>query len=115
MLKVWQAHCSVPIKSFQLELVTANFLAQSPWRLNDYFYFDWLCRDFFAYLCHRANSYVSVPGTGELVYLGDAWRSRAETAYHRAVKACEHEGENRVVDAGDEWQKIFGTDMPRSI
>lgn len=115
MLKVWQAYCSVPVKSFQLELVAADFLAQSPWRLNDFFYFDWLCRDFFAYLYCRANTYLSVPGTWELVHLGDAWRTRAEAAYHRAVKACDYERENRVVEAGDEWQKIFGTDIPRSI
>jgi hypothetical protein len=31
ILKSWQAYCSVPIKSFQLELVAAEFLAQSPW------------------------------------------------------------------------------------
>ena len=32
MLKAWQTYCSVPIKSFHLELVAAEFVAQSPWR-----------------------------------------------------------------------------------
>ncbi|MDS4055366.1 SMODS domain-containing nucleotidyltransferase [Accumulibacter sp.] len=113
MLKAWQACCSVPIKSFHLELLAAAFIAQSPWRLKDWFYFDWLTRDFLAFLYHRANSTILVPGTFQTIYLGDAWQSRALSAYNRANKACAHEYENRVAEAGDEWQKIFGTDIPR--
>lgn len=115
MLKAWQVWCSVPIKSFHLELVASEFIAQSPWRLNDWFYFDWITRDFFAYLYNRANGFVVVPGTFEGIALGDAWQSRAESAYHRAVKACAHEYNNHVADAGDEWQRIFGTYIPRVL
>ncbi len=113
MLKAWQARCSVPIKSFHLELLASEFIAQSVWRLQDWFYFDWIVRDFFAFLYHRANGFVFVPGTGEAMALGDDWQSRAESAYRRAAKACECEYQNRVTDAGDEWQKIFGIDIPR--
>lgn len=115
MLKVWQAVCSVPIKSFQLELVAADFLGKSPWRMKDFFWFDWIVRDFFAYLYHRANSLVLVPGTFESIYLGNEWQSRAETAYYRAEKACRYEENNMVEAAGEEWQKIFGTDIPRMV
>lgn len=114
MLKAWQEYCSVPIKSFQLELLAADFISRSPWRLYDYFWFDWICRDFLAYLYHRANRSVVVPGTLETIYLGNAWQSRAESAYWRAVKACEHEQHNRVEAAGEEWQKIFGSQIPRT-
>ena len=113
MLKTWQRACGVPIKSFHLELLAAEFLAQSPWRLNTFFYFDWIIRDFFAYLYGKANGWVFAPGTMEAMSLGADWQSRAESAYGRAVKACDHEKHNRVVEAGDEWQKIFGTDIPR--
>ncbi|MHB1098145.1 MAG: SMODS domain-containing nucleotidyltransferase [Burkholderiales bacterium] len=113
MLKAWQACCAVPIKSFQIELLSASFLAQSPWRHKDWFYFDWLTRDFFAFIYHRANTSIIVPGTFESIALDNAWQSRAATAYYRAVRACEYEYANRVAEAGDEWQKIFGTDVPR--
>jgi Second Messenger Oligonucleotide or Dinucleotide Synthetase domain len=114
MLKAWQAYCTVPIKSFQLELLAAQFISQCDWRLRDYFWFDWVSRDFFAYLYHRANTFVVVPGIHEQIFLGNAWQSRAASAYSRAVKACEHERYNRVEAAGDEWQKIFGTQIPRT-
>ena len=115
MLKAWQANCSVPIKSFQLELLAADFIAQSPWRFKDFFWFDWLLRDFFAYMYHRANSSVTVPGIWEVIPLGDAWQSRVETAYGRAVKACDYERDNHLLTAGDEWQKIFGQQVPRAV
>jgi hypothetical protein len=115
MLKAWQGYCSVPIKSFQLELVAADFLRQSAWRERSFFWFDWITRDFFAYLYHRANSFIAVPGNLETIDLGNEWQSRAETAYWRAVKACGYEERNQVVAAGGEWQGIFGPQIPRSV
>lgn len=112
MLKAWQSHCSVPIKSFQLELVAAEFLAQSPWRLEGYYYYDWILRDFFEFLYLKTNRYVYVPGTSEPIFLGEAWQSRVVTAYRRAYKACEHEKADAVTMAGEEWQKIFGQQIP---
>lgn len=115
MIKAWQDYCSVPIKSFQLELVAAEFLAQCPWRIYDYFWFDWISRDFFAYLYWKANTWITVPATDESIFLGDEWQSRAESAYSRAVKACDNERDNYVELAGEEWQKIFGQQIPRVI
>ncbi|MBS1842622.1 MAG: nucleotidyltransferase [Acidobacteria bacterium] len=115
MAKAWQDSCSVPIKSFQLELVAADFIQQSPWRLRDFFWFDWITRDFFAYLYHRANTFITVPGTLERIYLSNEWQSRAESAYWRAAKACDFEWDNMVVHAGDEWQKVFGQQIPRTV
>lgn len=115
MAKAWQEACSVPLKSFHLELVAAEFLQQSPWRFYDYFWFDWISRDFFLYLYGRANSFLIVPGTLEWIYLGSDWQTRAEYAYRRAYKACQLEWENRVTEAGEEWQKIFGSQIPRTV
>lgn len=115
MCKAWQKTCAVPIKSFHLELIAAEFLLQSPWRWYDFFWFDWIARDFFLYLSARANSWLTVPGTGEMMYLGNEWQSRAESAHKRALKACTFEWENRVEEAGEEWQKIFGFQIPRTV
>jgi Second Messenger Oligonucleotide or Dinucleotide Synthetase domain len=115
MIKAWQDHCSVHIKSFQLELIAAEFLAQSPWRLHDFLWFDWISRDFFLYLYWKANTYITVPGGTEVIYLGNDWQSRAESAYWRAVKACDYEKDNQIAEAGEEWQKIFGQQIPRTV
>ena len=115
MMKAWQYHCNVSIKSFFIELVAADFLQQCLWSRKSYFYYDWIMRDFFAYLYYRANKYVIVPGTYETICLGDAWLSRVETAYNRAVKACDYERKDWINLAGEEWQKIFGTQIPKSV
>ncbi len=113
MLKAWQAYCSVPIKSFQIELLAADFLSNSHWRNWDFFWFDWITRDFFAFLYYRANTFVIVPGTFEFIFLGNEWQSKTASAYWRAEKACKYEEHNQVAAAGEEWQKIFGTDIPK--
>ena len=113
MAKRWQDYCSVPIKSFWLELIAVDFLVQWQHRDKSSTYHDWMVRDFFAFLVGRANSYLSVPGTGEIMAVGNSWKSRAESAHGRAVKACEYEAGNMPYTAGDEWQKIFGEFIPK--
>lgn len=93
--------------------MATEYLDQSPWHLNGMLYYDWLVRDFFAYMIRKANTHVSIPGSGELMWLGDDWRTRAESAYSRSVNACEYEELNLMLHAGDKWQKVFGTDIPK--
>lgn len=108
MLKIWKRECSVPLKSYLLETLVTNFLPQSPWGTNGFYWYDWMIRDFLAYLVVRANTYLTVPD-GQSVFLGDEWKSRAESALSRAVTACEYEKNDNSWRAGEEWQKIFGT------
>jgi hypothetical protein len=113
MMKRWQEYCAVPIKSFWLELIAIDFLSWWQYRENGTNFYDWMVRDFFGHLVGKANSYLSVPGTGEIMWIGDAWKSRAESAQGRASKACQYEADNMPYSAGDEWQKIFGDFIPK--
>lgn len=115
MMKRWQSHCSVPLKSFQIELLAIEFISSWKHRNESISYYDFMIRDFLEYLVSRENAYVFAPGTFEPVPLGQAWVSRAITAWRRAERACTHEMAGRTEDAGDEWQKIFGTDIPKHV
>lgn len=115
MLKCWQACCSVPIKSFYLELLAIEFLDQWQHKDQSYYYYDWMCRDFFGWMITKANSFLFAPGTFECLWIGEAWKSKAESAYCRAIKASDYERANDMYDAGDDWQKIFGSYIPRSV
>lgn len=113
MMKHWKSEQNVPLPSFIIETIITDFLGAVPYGGgNSPFWFDWYTRDALEYLCGRANSYLTIPATGELFWLGDAWLSRARTAYAHAVKACEWEYHDYDVTAGQEWQKIFGTRIP---
>lgn len=112
MLKRWQYYCSVPLKSFWLELLAIKFLGQWPNKGKSTVYYDWMIRDFFEWLCNQKNSYHIVPGTYEVFGIGDSWHSRAESALIRARKGCEYELSEKPYSAGTEWQKIFGDFIP---
>ncbi|MDR7230979.1 hypothetical protein J2X45_002070 [Caulobacter sp. BE264] len=113
MLKAWKHICNVGIKSFQIEILVPDFLNQSAWANYGFFYYDWLVRDFFAFLLSRTNGWVWVPGTNEVSALGEGWAPAARRAYEAAVVACVHERDDRVGEAGDEWRKIFGQAIQR--
>ncbi len=113
IMKRWQDHCSVPIRSFWLELIGIEFLSWWLYRDKGTTYYDWMVREFLQTLIGKANTYLSVPGTGELLWIGNNWKSKADSAHGRAVKACQYEADNMPYLAGDEWQEIFGDFIPK--
>ena len=114
MMKRWQAFCAVPIKSFWIELVAMDFLAQWEHRGKSTVYYDYMVRDFLIYLVAKAGLSVYAPGTYEAINLGTAWEAKAKTALAQAKSACGYEATSSIDAAGVEWQKLFGTDIPRN-
>jgi hypothetical protein len=112
MLKQWQREHNVPMKSFVIERLALHFLAQWSYSHQDVFYYDWMIRDFFAWLLGFVNGYLTMPVTREVIQLGNEWQVRAQRAHSHAVNACQHERDNYCTLAGEDWQKIFGTLIP---
>ncbi len=112
MIKSWQREKNVPIKSFHLERLAIEYLDRWTYSHYDVFYYDWMVRDFLEYLISRANGYLVMPGTSEIVELGSGWLSRAQTAYRHAVDACNNERDNYEALAGGGWREIFGSAVP---
>lgn len=109
--KQWQRHCNVPIKSFLLERFAIHFLNE--WDgCRHYIWYDWMVRDFFAFIIKYADGNVTMPGTATKIELGNAWLSKAHTAFNNAVAACEYEKQNENLLAGLTWQNIFGAMIP---
>jgi hypothetical protein len=112
MMKSWQRYCNVPLKSFHIERLAIEFLDIWAYSKYDVFYYDWMVRDFLAYLIRRANGNIIMPRKCEVVPLGSNWLRHAETAYPYAVKACEYERDSYQALAGGEWQNLFGSAVP---
>jgi hypothetical protein len=109
MMKLWRRERNVPLKSFLIELIVADFFREYWGRQLGLYFYDWFIRDFLGFLLTRANGYVIIPGTNEKIALGTDWQSRAQTAHAAAVQACQYEREDYFGLAGDEWAKIFGS------
>lgn len=115
MMKAWQTEKNVPLKSFVLERLSIEFMASWGSNTKDTFWYDWMCRDFFAYLCSRVNGYITMPESGELIALGNDWLFKAQTAHKKAISACENEHQNYEYLAGSDWQDIFGNNIPMGV
>lgn len=109
MTKVWKRVCSVPISSLAIELMAVPFISNWEYHGKTSTYYDYMIRDFFAYMQRRVNSYEPIPGISERYHLGYSWESKAKTAYSQAKSACEYEAGNYPYLAAAEWKKIFGT------
>jgi hypothetical protein len=112
IMKRWQRERNVPLKPFQPERLAIEFLSFWPYSRHDVFYYDWMVRDFLAYLILRADGYLVMPGTTELIALGSDWLNRAQTAHRHAVAACNYEYQNYESLAGNEWQEVLGSAAP---
>lgn len=111
MLKAWKRECNVSIKSICLEVAAIVFVNQWPNRAQGirYSYHDFLVRDFFAFLLNYVNGSAKPAGIDEWIPLGTSWATRCQSAYDRAVKACNFEHDDDALSASTEWQKIFGS------
>jgi len=109
MLKAWKYECNIEMKSISLEVLATIFVQQWQWRNQTVFYYDWMMRDFFQFMLPYANGWTRVPGTEEKIQLGDCWLTKCQSAYQRAVKACELEHADCPYSATVEWRKIFGS------
>lgn len=116
MIKQWARHRNVPLKGFHIEYLVKDFLAQSSYARKDAYWYDWLVRDFFAFLIDKENSGFLMPGIHfEWIDIGDAWKSKAERALTAALNACDYEHRDIDILAGLEWEKIFGNMVPSSV
>ena len=112
MMKRWKHACEVDLKSFAIELMVVEFFRTYEYRKNDYFWYDWFVRDCLRFFRSKVNGWVTVPGTGEIVWLGNAWAAELDKAIAIAERACDLERDDFAILAGEEWQKIFGTRCP---
>lgn len=112
MIKKWQDYCDVSIKSLVIEIRAVLFLIDYEHKDKRLTYYDWMVRDYFKQLIEKANNNYTLPGLTEKIdYDGDSWKSKAESAYARAVKACEFESAKDETSATEEWKKVFGDDF----
>jgi hypothetical protein len=108
MMEHWQRQNNAPLKSFQLERMSIEFLSSWPHSQRRFYYHDWMVRDFLAHVCSRSGGSIIMPGTSEVVSLGDEWTSKSLTALSNAIKACSAERLSENTAAGEAWYEIFG-------
>lgn len=113
MMRSWKAKWGVPINGLLIDTLAYQFIGSWEYRDKSYFYYDYLCRDFFAYMAGQSSDqeYWKAPGSGQRVYGGN-FQYKAKRCYNIALKAIAHETANREWSAKQEWREVFGTSFP---
>lgn len=110
MMRLWKKEWNVPIGGILIDTLAYKFIAS--WQHNDksYAYYDWMIRDFFAYLkdIDENQSYWLAPGSNKFVYPEGNFRHKALRCYNIAVEACAYESKEQYYSAGQKWKEVFG-------
>lgn len=111
MMKVWKAEQNVDVPAVALEVLASQFIATWAYRGFDVFFYDWMIRDFLAFLSAFAPTSIQLP-SGPRIELGSGWHPAISRALAHSRAACDLERDNSMVEAGERWQRIFGADIP---
>lgn len=116
MMRQWKSMWSVPIGGLLIDTLAYNFIATWEYRDKSYFYYDFMCRDFFKWMSEqsREQSYWKAPGSGQHVYGKGLFQYKAGQCYNLACAAIEHEAADpkREWSAKQKWNEIFGAKFP---
>lgn len=114
MARAWKAQWDVPISGLLIDTLAYNFIGSWEYRDKSFLYYDFMSRDFFAYLASQSESqtYWLSPGAGQYVWRTGKFEYKAKRCYNIAVDAIKHAGNNYTWSARQAWREIYGTSYP---
>ena len=117
MMRAWKDKMNVPIGGLLIDTLAYQFIGSWEYRDESYLYYDYMCRDFFAFMAgqDRTQPYWKAPGSGQRVYASNRqFQYKAKRAYNLACEAIEYETATpkQVWSAKRKWRDIFGTLFP---
>ena len=116
MMRAWKSEWSVPIGGLLIDTLAYQFIIDWPYRNKSYFYYDYMCREFFEYVADqdKTQSYWRAPGSLQYVFRKGPFEWKATRCYNLSLEAIAHETANpkREWSAKQKWKEIFGTSFP---
>lgn len=114
MMRAWKDNMNVPIKGMLIDTLAYQFIDGYEYKDKSYLYYDFISRDFFAYLKNqdKDQTYWKAPGSGRYVYNSDNFRWKATVAYNTSLEAIQAQTDSKDYTAKSKWREIFGTKFP---
>lgn len=111
MTRAWKNKHGVQMGGLLIDTLVYNFLKTTvEYDDKSYFYYDWMCRDFFAYLMNEPDKdHYQALGSGQDVKVKKKFQKKAKKAYELCLKALE-DGDSDT--ACVKWKKVFGRSFP---
>lgn len=114
MARAWKDKWDVPIGGLLIDTLAYNFLKQWEYKDKSFTYYDWMTRDFFAYLKDQDpdKNYWLAPGSSQYVWRKGKFEYKALLCYNIVVEALDYERDNMDASANLKWREIYGTKFP---
>lgn len=109
--RVWKDNCLVSMGGILIDTLAYDFLEGWGHKDKSFTYYDWMVRDFFAFLknCSEDQNYWLAPGSSKKVYREGKFEYKALLAYNIACRAVEYESKEQQYSANEKWREIFGS------
>ena len=113
MVRSWKFYCSVQIKGILIDTLAYRFLIEWEYKDKSFLYYDWMSRDFFAYLKNQNKNQAiwKAIGSGQYIYNPGDFRYKALIAYNKSLKAIELQN-NYEWSSKKKWREIYGYRFP---
>lgn len=116
MMRSWKQQWNVPIGGLLIDTLAYQFIENYVNRDKSYFYYDFMCRDFFNWLADQdqEQEFWKAPGSGQYIWGKGLFQSKARRCHNVALEAIAHEmaTPKREWSAKQKWREIFGTAFP---
>jgi predicted nucleotidyltransferase len=113
MGRAWKETLDVPIGGLLIDTLAYNFLNDYQHKDKSYLYFDFMSRDFFAYMRDQKadQQYWLAVGSNQYVYTKGNFQYKALRCYNISLEAIAKE-KDYPTTAKSKWREIYGTKFP---
>ena len=117
MVRAWRDYNSVPMNGMLIDTLAYQFIGMWPHRDKSYLYFDFMTRDFFAFLAgqDKNQNYWLAPGSASYVWRKGAFEYKARQAELRALEAIQYQASGHDWSARQKYREIYGTYLLRPV
>lgn len=114
MMRAWKDKWTVPIGGLLIDTLAYQFIEDWSYKDKSFFYYDFMCRDFFAYMANQSETqaYWKAPGSGQHVLSKGLFQYKAKRCYNISLEAIQHDTDKQEWSAKQKWRDIFGTAYP---
>jgi hypothetical protein len=114
MARAWRDNNNVPMNGMLIDTMAYQFIGDWHYRDKSYLYYDFMTRDFFAYLASQSptKSYWLAPGSGSYVHRTGPFEYKARQAELRAHEAIAYQTAGHDWSAKQKYREIYGTSFP---
>lgn len=114
MARAWKNEWNVPISGLQIDTLAYYFIRDYQYRDKSFLYYDFMSRDFFAFVSsqNEEQRYWLSPGANQYVWRTGGFEYKALRCKNIAIDACSYQGDAYGWTARQRWREIYGTSFP---